>query len=63
MQASLRKLSVTRVVIAHRLSSIRDVDRIFVLDAGRIAESGRYDDLIRRDGMFASLARRQLVQT
>ena len=63
VQASLRKLSVTRVVIAHRLSSIRDVDRIFVLDAGRIAESGRYDDLIRRDGMFASLARRQLVQT
>ena len=62
VQDSLKKLSVTRVVIAHRLSSIRDVDRIFVLDAGRIVESGRYDDLIRRDGMFASLARRQLVQ-
>ena len=62
VQASLNGLSVTRVVIAHRLSSIRDVDRIFVMDAGRIVESGRYDDLIRRDGVFAALARRQLVQ-
>ena len=62
VQDSLKKLSVTRVVIAHRLSSIRDVDHIFVLDAGRIVESGRYDDLIKRDGVFASLARRQLVQ-
>ena len=62
VQASLRRLSVTRVVIAHRLSSIRDVDRIFVMDGGRIVESGRYDDLIRQGGVFAALARRQLVQ-
>ena len=63
VQASLRKLGVTRVVIAHRLSSIRDVDWIYVLDAGRIVESGRYDQLMKRDGVFASLSRRQLVQT
>ena len=56
-------ISVTRVVTAHRLSSIRDVDRLFVLDAGRIVESGRYDELIERDGVFAALSRRQLVQT
>lgn len=62
VQASLKRLSVTRVVIAHRLSSIQDVDRIYVMEAGRIVESGRYHDLIRRDGVFASLARRQLVQ-
>ena len=62
VQASLKRLSVTRVVIAHRLSSIRDVDRIYVMDSGRIVESGRYHDLIRRAGVFASLARRQLVQ-
>ena len=62
VQASLRKLGVTRVVIAHRLSSIRDVDRIYVLKAGRIVESGRFEELIERDGVFAALSRRQLVQ-
>ena len=62
VQESLKKLGVTRLVIAHRLSSIRDVDRIYVLDSGRIVESGRYDDLLERDGVFAALCRRQLVQ-
>ena len=62
VQASLMRLGITRVVIAHRLSSIRDVDRIYVVDGGRIVESGRYDELMRRDGVFAALARRQLVQ-
>ena len=62
VQASLAKITATRVVIAHRLSSIRAVDRIHVLDRGRIVETGAYDDLIARDGMFAALARRQLVQ-
>ena len=63
VQSSLARISATRVVIAHRLSSIRDVDRICVLDGGRIVESGRYDDLIKRNGMFAALSRRQLAQT
>ena len=62
VQTSIKRMSVTRVVIAHRLSSIRDVDRVFVMEAGRIVESGRYDDLIRRGGVFAALARRQLVE-
>lgn len=63
VQASLRKLGATRVVIAHRLSSIRDVDRIYVMDRGRIVESGRYDDLMRRNGVFAALARRQIAHS
>ena len=61
VQASLKKLSVTRVVIAHRLSTVQDVDRIFVMEKGRIVESGRYDELLGRDGAFAALARRQIV--
>ena len=63
VQASLARLGVTRVVIAHRLSSIRDVDRIYVLEAGRIVESGRYEQLMQRGGVFAALAHRQLAQT
>ncbi len=61
VQESLNNLNITRVVIAHRLSTIRDVDRIFVLEGGRLVESGRYNDLVERDGAFASLLRRQLV--
>ncbi len=62
VQATLKRIGATRVMIAHRLSSIRHVDRIYVLDKGRIVESGAYDDLIARGGMFAALASRQLAQ-
>ncbi len=47
----------TTFVIAHRLSTIRDADLILVLENGRIVEQGRYEDLVRRDGAFARLAR------
>ena len=59
VQASLKRLSVTRLVIAHRLTAVQDADRIFVLKSGRIVETGKYDDLMARDGVFAALARRQ----
>ncbi|GHV91017.1 hypothetical protein AGMMS50268_15200 [Spirochaetia bacterium] len=56
---ALDKLKVTRIVIAHRLSTIRSCDRIIVLEKGRIAEEGTYDELIARKGVFAELVSRQ----
>ncbi len=59
--ASLNKRHVTRIVVAHRLSTIRDCDRVIVLDRGRIAESGTFDELVARGGIFAELVKRQVA--
>ncbi|MCI2076600.1 MAG: ATP-binding cassette domain-containing protein [Sphaerochaeta sp.] len=56
---SLEKLSCTRIIVAHRLSTIRQCDRIFVLDGGRIAEEGTFDELNSDDHLFTSLITRQ----
>jgi NHLM bacteriocin system ABC transporter ATP-binding protein len=56
---SLDRLSMTRFVIAHRLSTIIKADCIHVLNAGRIVESGGYDQLIRQGGLFSEFSRRQ----
>ena len=61
VSAALEELQATRIVIAHRLSTIRTADRILVLERGRVAEQGRYDELMTRDGLFAELARRQIA--
>lgn len=58
---ALDQLRATRLVIAHRLSTVRNADRIFVLERGRLAESGSYDELMARDGAFRALAQRQLA--
>ncbi len=58
---SLSRLKSTRIVIAHRLSTILEADCIFVLNNGVIEESGTYADLIARNGVFATLAKRQLA--
>ena len=56
---SLDRLKCTRIVIAHRLSTIKNCNRIIVIDGGHIAEEGTYDDLMKRNGLFASLVERQ----
>jgi len=59
--ASLERLQATRVVIAHRLSTIVKADRIFVLDAGRLVQTGTYAELVNQPGLFADLVKRQLA--
>lgn len=49
----------TTFVIAHRLSTITHANQIVVIDEGQIAESGTHDELMRRDGMYAEMVRRQ----
>ena len=56
---ALDKMKCTRIVIAHRLSTIRHCDRILVIDGGKIAEDGTYEELIARNGLFAELVERQ----
>ncbi|MCY4152027.1 MAG: ATP-binding cassette domain-containing protein [Aestuariivita sp.] len=56
---NLAKLPMTQVVIAQRLSTLKQADRIYVLQKGRIAEAGTYDELVGSDGVFCDLVRRQ----
>ena len=56
---ALDKMNCTRIVIAHRLSTIRHCDRILMLDDGRIAEEGTYEELIEKNGVFADMVDRQ----
>lgn len=56
---NLSGLTCTRIVIAHRLSTVRNADQIFVLDAGTIIEHGSHEDLLEKDGHYAAIVRSQ----
>ncbi|WP_051943834.1 NHLP bacteriocin export ABC transporter permease/ATPase subunit [Streptacidiphilus rugosus] len=58
---STRRLKATRIVIAHRLSTVAEADRIIVLDHGRVVQQGTYQELLAdAEGLFARLASRQM---
>ena len=56
---SLDAMGCTRIVIGHRLSTIRHCSRILVMDQGKIIEDGTYEELIAKNGAFAELVERQ----
>ena len=62
VQRAIDRASVgrTTLTVAHRLSTIRNADRIFVLEDGRIKESGTHDELVKKGGRYVELIEAQL---
>lgn len=58
---SLDRMHATRIVIAHRFSTIQHADRVYVIEEGKVVEWGAPGDLLERGGVFARLAARQLA--
>jgi ATP-binding cassette, subfamily B, multidrug efflux pump len=52
----------TSIIVAHRISTVRHADRIFVLDGGRIVERGKHEELVARGGLYAGMYRKQLLE-
>ena len=65
VQAALERLMQGRatLMIAHRLSTVRNADRIYVLEAGRVVEEGTHDALVGRGGLYSRLARQQSLDS
>ena len=58
---NLARMHCTRITIAHRMSTIRECNRIIVLNNGRVEEDGSYDELVAKGGLFCEIIKRQTV--
>lgn len=65
IQSALERILAERtgIIIAHRLSTIRNVNRIFVLQTGELIESGTHQELLQKDGIYASLYKLEMLET
>ena len=56
---NIDKLNITRIIIAHRLSTVKNADKIYVIEDGKIVEEGTFDELANKKGLFASYVEKQ----
>ncbi|MCS7072296.1 MAG: ATP-binding cassette domain-containing protein, partial [Anaerolinea sp.] len=62
--AELRQVVRTRtsLIIAHRIATVKDADRILVMTGGRIVEDGRHDELLARGGLYARMVEHEWIE-
>ena len=58
-----KKYNITIIIIAHRLSTVKNVDEILFLDKGEIIENGRHEELLEKEGEYFKLVKNQLIKT
>ena len=58
-----KKYNITIIIIAHRLSTVKNVDEILFLDKGEIIEKGKHEELLEKEGEYFKLVKNQLIKT
>ncbi len=61
IMVNLAELTSTRIVIAHRLSTLRQADRVYVMRSGKVVQEGSFEKLVATEGVFQDLVRRQMA--